>query len=222
MKPFDVWNKYCDHAAFEGAVYDGAFTRRLLNLRKQFQEGKSRAENDLEAFLLAKQNHPPPPFNHRGEPQWNGSEAQQMLEIDMQNGKHFELKPSDLWESRAEYQEFHLSTFRDHLHQADRTRKYLETLKLRSKQKEDKAKEKARKKDKAVKEKAARAVAKAAQEEERKRKAEERAAEKKRKEEEKAAEKQRKAAEKQRKAEEKAAEKKRKEEAKQSRAKAKD
>lgn len=146
MRPFDVWNKYCDDDVFEGMEYDSKFTARLLRLRTQFNKGKDRADEDLLAFNLAKANHPPPPGNHRDEPQWNGSEAQRLLRLDMDDKKHFDLKPSDLWESRDEYQLFYLETFRDHIHQEDQTRKYLHTLKLRQKEEAEKHREKGKKK----------------------------------------------------------------------------
>ena len=187
MGPFDVWNKYCDNELFEGMNYDGVFTRRLLTLRKQFQEGQSRAQDDLNAFNIAKTNHPPPPLNHRGEPQWNGSEAQRLLEIDMSDKKHFDLKPEDLWETRVEYKQFYLETFRNHIHQADRTRKYLHTLRLRQKEKEEERKEKAKKHVEAEAAKKKREEAKEAKEAAKKKKEEEKAAAKKKKEEEKAA-----------------------------------
>jgi len=141
MRPFDVWNKFCDDPVFEGFEYDATFTRRLLALRKQIMEGKSRAEEDIKAFEIAKANHPVPAFNHRGEPQWNGSDAQRLLQEDMKDKKHFDLKPEHLWESRKEYQMFELTTFRDHLHQAWKTQKYLYTLKVRAEKKEKERKE---------------------------------------------------------------------------------
>ena len=155
MGPFDVWNTYCDHNVFKGMEYDAAFRRRLLALRKQVGEGRDRAAEDLMAFNIAKANYPPPERNHRNEPQWNGSEAQRLLEMDMNNKLHFDLKPHDLWESRQEYQEFHLETFRDHIHSADRTRKYLETLKSRDELKQRKREEKAARKIAAKKKAAA-------------------------------------------------------------------
>lgn len=193
MGPLDVWNKYCDNDLFEGMEYDDAFKRRLLSLRHQVKEGKSRAAEDLEAFNIAKANHPPSQSNHRDEPQWNGSEAQRLLEIDMNAKKHFDLKPEHLWESRDDYQLFYLETFRNHLHQADQTRKYLYTLKMRQKEKEDERKEKARKKTEAEaarKQKAEeQARAKAEKEAEKKRKEEAKAVARKEKEEKRAAEK---------------------------------
>ena len=214
MGPLDVWNKYCDEDIFEGMEYDAAFKRRLLALRKQVRDGKDRAAEDLEFFNIAKRNHPAPARNHRDEPQWNGSEAHRLLKIDMDAKKHFELKPEALWESRPEYGEFYLSTFRDHLWQEHKTRKYLYTLKLRATEKAKKRIDDAKKKfahEELRRQAANNKEIKAA---EKVRKAEEKAAEKARKAEAKEAEKARKAeakeAEKVRKAQAKEAEKARK------------
>ena len=196
MAPFDVWNKYCDDDVFEGMEYDAAFRRRLLALRKQFQQDNNRANDDFEAFQIAKRNNPAPEINSKGEPQWNGSDAQRLLEIDIDNKKHKELKPEELWGSRDEYQEFFLSTFGDHIYQSVQTRKYLHTLKLRDKEKETKRKKKAAKKLKAQKVALEREKVKAAKEEEKKRKAAKKEEEKRRKAIARAEEKQRKAAEK--------------------------
>lgn len=214
MGPFDVWNRYCDNDLFEGMDYDAAFKRRLLKLRKDFALGKDRANRDLNAFNIAKANHPAPTLNHRDEPQWNGSDAQRLLAIDMENKKHFDLKPEHLWESREEYQYFYLETFRNHIHQADQTRKYLNTLRKRKEDKLEELKEEALKREEAKIAKAKKAAeketreaekaaAKAKKEAEKKQQAEAKAAAK-------AAAKAKKEAEKKQKAETKEAEKKRK------------
>ena len=107
-----------------------------MALRHHVAEGKSRADDDIEAFEAAKILNPVPPYNHRGEPQWNGSKAQEQLLIDMENEEHFKVTPKTLWESRDMHQEFELKTFRDHIHQIWQTQKCLHTLKERSKKKQ--------------------------------------------------------------------------------------
>ena len=145
MGSFDVWNKYCDEDVFEGMEYDAAFKRRLLALRKQYAEGQSRAKEDFAAFLIAKANHPPPALNHRGEPQWNGSEAQQLLNKELMTRDICQKSRIKLWGDRPQYKLFQLTTFRDHLHQEIQTRKYLYTLKKRDEEKGKKVIEKAKK-----------------------------------------------------------------------------
>ena len=142
--PQYVWNKYCDAPCFEGMEYDAAFRRRLLDVRKKFVAGKSRAEDDLKSFMIAKKNHPAPLQNHRGEPQWNGSDAQRLLRLDMDASKHIGIQPMELWKSQPEFKLFHLTTFRDHLHQEIQTRKYLLTLKAQEKARDKKIKTKAK------------------------------------------------------------------------------
>ena len=146
MKPREVWETFCDNDVFEGFECDAAFTRRLLSLRKLVAEGKKRADKDLAAFQVAKQNHPPPARNHRNEPQWNGSEAQRLLKKDIDDDVHKVLWPEDQHKSKPAHQEFSLDAFRDHMHQEVQTRKYLHTLKIRSKKKEEERIEAARKK----------------------------------------------------------------------------
>jgi len=216
--PSDIWNRYCDEDAFEGMKYDASFKRRLLNLRKDVAEGKTRADADLHAFNIAKKNYPPPVYNHRGEPQWHGSAAQEQLKRDMMDDLHFKYKPEDLWELRHCYQEFNLTTFREHIHQADKTRKYLDTLKKRDADKQEERVAVVEKKRQAKVDKKQRKTDKAAAQAmldvEKQRKAQEKEAEKQRKAQAKEAEKQRKTqereAEKQRKAQAKEAEKQRK------------
>ena len=62
----------------------------------------------------------------------------------MDASRHIGIQPMELWESRPEFKLFHLTTFRDHLHQEMQTRKYLLTLKAREKEREKKIKKKAK------------------------------------------------------------------------------
>ena len=48
---------------------------------------------------------------------WDGSEAQQLLKLDIEMGRHKRLKPELLWVTRPQYQEFKLEKFRGHIHQ---------------------------------------------------------------------------------------------------------
>ena len=74
-----VWKDFCkDHRAFARMKYNESFKRRLDGVRKDYEKKLARAEEDLRAFEAAKKNHPTPPLNHRGEPQWHGSEAEKL------------------------------------------------------------------------------------------------------------------------------------------------
>jgi hypothetical protein len=90
-----------------------------------FNKKEKRADNDHEAFLAFNKNHPRPTHNYRGEPQWDGSDAQRLLKEDVVAGVHLNYStPSELRLSRPEYQVYGVDVFRAHLHQEKRLRKY--------------------------------------------------------------------------------------------------
>lgn len=119
----------------DGMEYDDTFTSRLLGLRFQVKRDKGRAIDDEKALKVALQNHPPPCNNHRGEPQWNGSEAQLLLKEAMDLGKHLAMRPSDLRMTKPQFQAFSKDTFRWKVRQELRTKKYLHTLKHQAEEK---------------------------------------------------------------------------------------
>jgi hypothetical protein len=94
------------------------FSSRLSSLRKTIKVANIRAKDGEEAFKNYKQNHGLSEFSHRGYIQWKGSEAQELLEEDMEAGLHKRLEKKELWGSRPEYYEsFPLTAFRDKIHQ---------------------------------------------------------------------------------------------------------
>lgn len=114
-----------------GFEYGPRFASRLSGLRQQIATNKTRSDEDLEYFNSFRTLHPRPTHNHRQEPLWDGSEAQMLLNLDMDNNKHKVpgFKPVDLYNSRNEYKQWTLEVFRWHIHQESDTRKYLHTLK---------------------------------------------------------------------------------------------
>ena len=105
------------------------FSSRLSSLRKIVARDKTRADDDLEAFLKYKANNIIHTHNARGYPEWDGSDAQKQLKEDISNGLHDEMQPIELWCFREEYDDFPLKVFRDHIYQEVRTRKFYHTLK---------------------------------------------------------------------------------------------
>ena len=103
---------------------DNAFSRRLAAVRDDYVKKVARRNKDHEAYLIAKRNHPTPELNSRGEPQWNGSDAQKLLKELVASGGHTGVKPQQLWEQRQEYQVYSLQTFRDHIYQEERLLKF--------------------------------------------------------------------------------------------------
>ncbi|CAB9510058.1 unknown protein [Seminavis robusta] len=139
MGPAQVWCAYHDTVEFkiEGMKFNDTFATRLSGLRAIVKRDQGRAANDRNALENAMKNHPVPMLNHRGEPQWNGSSAQKLLQQDMAEGKHETMRPSELWETRPEYKEAfsRKDDFRWKIRQEIRTKKYLYTLEYRADEK---------------------------------------------------------------------------------------
>jgi hypothetical protein len=53
---------------------------------------------------------------------WHQSIAKKLLEDDMNNNKHLEMQPMELYQSRLEYREFPLQVFRNHIYQEKKKR----------------------------------------------------------------------------------------------------
>ena len=106
------------------------FRKRLNDLRDQIRNDRTRAEEDEEAFFIFCKNHPKATVAAKGTyPEWEGSEAQKLLLIDLDNGLHKEKTKEALWKSKAVYQQFPLKVFREHIYQVFRTNKYLNHIK---------------------------------------------------------------------------------------------
>ena len=138
MSADEVWETYKDTIEFTipGMDFDDTFKRRLQALRDQVEAHRERAQDDRKALAACRQNYPPTDRNHRNEPHWNGSRAQNLLEEDLQDDAHLNFDDKKFfWQSRDEYQEFPYKIFRGHVHQAIRTRKYLHTLRVRGDEK---------------------------------------------------------------------------------------
>ena len=105
----------------------------------------SRKEIDAADFAAYRKLHPRPAVDRKGLPFWDGSQAQVLLNIDLDNNVHKApgFKPKKLWLSKELYQQWPLDIFRGHIHQEKDTRKYLHTLKLKAKELADMKAEKA-------------------------------------------------------------------------------
>ena len=130
MKPKAVYMKYSHTAAFNswGMEYNANFGVRLNGLRSIVKELKDRKEVDAEDFKTYRELHPRPATDRKGIPFWDGSQAQVLLNIDMDNNLHMELYPEELWKTKELYQQWDKDIFRGHIHQEKDTRKYLHTL----------------------------------------------------------------------------------------------
>ena len=108
-------------------------------------------------------------LNHRGEPQWDGSDAQMFLKEDITAGKHLLYKtPSEFCATRDEYKALPKKVFRGHIHQEKRLRKLFNLINNKrnekaQKQKQQQAKQQAQQEARELEAKAKAALAAARQ-----------------------------------------------------------
>jgi hypothetical protein len=82
----------------------------------------SEANKGLDSFIAAaaishdRSIYPKEDANETGTVRWEGSEAERLLRLDMDAGKHESMAPRLLYEERSEYKEFPLQTFRGHIY----------------------------------------------------------------------------------------------------------
>lgn len=120
-----IWKDHCEgHPGFARMEFNGDFTRRLASVRDDYKKKLERCEKDQQAHIIAKQNHPTPTYNSRGEPQWNGSVAQKLLKELIAKGEHTGKKPEDIREKKREFKVYSKQVFRDHIYQEQRLLKF--------------------------------------------------------------------------------------------------
>ena len=97
------------------------FQNNLRRLRLAIWKQQRRAFYDTTFYYndMMADRPPAPPTR---EEHWNTSRAKDLLEEDIDAGNHKQMKPKELWQTRAEYQEFSLDVFRDHIYQAVKAR----------------------------------------------------------------------------------------------------
>jgi hypothetical protein len=104
------------------------FRTNLANLRKAISSEKTLADVDATALARDLERHPRPPLDHNGAPFWDGSDAQRLLRLDVDAGKHTSMTKTELRGSRPEYGLFTPKVFRKHIEQEERRCKYIEYL----------------------------------------------------------------------------------------------
>ena len=74
-------------------------------------------ERKQQAFEQDCRNFPHNEKNNRGEPFWYNHPAKSLLAKDVESGLAYNIKPKVLRETKPEYKQFSLKTFRKHIHQ---------------------------------------------------------------------------------------------------------
>jgi hypothetical protein len=102
------------------------FKRNFEALRRSIWEEKARASRDSEGFTrdTERRSADAAASNQQtGKKRWDGSKAQAWLQQDMQQKHHEQAMPMYLWESRPEYKEFDLDSFRNQIYVEERRQK---------------------------------------------------------------------------------------------------
>ena len=86
--------------------------------------------------------------NNKPYPRWQGSEAEGLLKLDIDNGLNQIMRPKALRASRPQYLQFPLDVFRNHIYQETRARMERPYWLARKKEKEEEKRNKSKKKKK--------------------------------------------------------------------------
>lgn len=97
---------------------------RVRALRAQVTGDTSSAESDALALEHDRKLYPIPSHNYRGEPRWDGSDAQRMLKADIVAGVHLSMTPVQFYVSRPVYEAYSSDVIRQHIYQEVKYQKY--------------------------------------------------------------------------------------------------
>merc|ERR1712087_64982 len=104
---------YSMHAEYSDYLYS-EFEERLLNVYESFLKNKTRAIDDHRALEVYMSKHTVSYTNWQGLIQWQGSEAQRLAQIDVDQNVHITLGYRGMFDKRAAYyNEFLFHVFKD-------------------------------------------------------------------------------------------------------------
>ena len=95
------------------------FKTNLKNLKASIAKDKGATKKDEEIFLHDRSVIQSKENCDRGYPRWSISQAKRSLRKDIQDKKHENIKPKQLWKTRPEYQKFPHDVFRKHIYQEE-------------------------------------------------------------------------------------------------------
>lgn len=113
MSAEQIWKS---HALFQRYELEKfiSYNKKMIALTSRRRDRIDNEEKMYRRDMLA---FPKCTRTSRNDPFWNDHPASDLLEKDEISGSSTAMKPKQLWESREEYQEFPLSTFRKHIYQ---------------------------------------------------------------------------------------------------------
>lgn len=120
-----TWQQlYASHEWFQ--EYDSKSFRDYVRELKKANPKKLKIVTEDNMIIKAElKNFPRPEKTNRGQPFWDTHPAKLLLREDVKVGKHLEMKPHILHQTRPEYKAFNLKTFRQHVYQEKRHQKEL-------------------------------------------------------------------------------------------------
>ncbi len=131
MPAEEAWDICYSHMAEFVPVVFSQFKERLRDHRKQVGADITRAARELEYLAHDRSLFPRQTENHRGEPVFDLSAAKLFLRADVAEGKHHQLTPSQLQQSRVEYHPFSAKNFKYRIYQEVRRQKFVNYLNQR-------------------------------------------------------------------------------------------
>jgi len=118
------YSRYANNPLFKDFPYrEELYRNRINSLRGGIVKLKKWADFDKKAIKADRLLHSRRSHNVRGEPRWDGSDAQAYLKIDMTADKLAEMIQDALWKSRPAYQLFQFVVFRKHIDQHTQSKK---------------------------------------------------------------------------------------------------
>lgn len=123
------------------------FRNKLCQARNKCKERGDWAKEDDTDLTHDYKIYPTQSYNAQGKPRWEGSDAEYFLKRDLKKylkNKSKGMKPRDLYKKRPEYHKvFGLKTFRNHIYQEIKTRKFKNYVKAKKEAKKKKMMKKA-------------------------------------------------------------------------------
>lgn len=116
MTPKEIYNSHPEFKRYDPE----RFKANLRELRKAVKKRKKIVEEDEQQFWQQQFTNPRKEFTSKGDPFWDTHKAKTSLEEDFKNGNADKLLPSELRETRLEYQAFSKKVFRGHVYQERR------------------------------------------------------------------------------------------------------
>lgn len=129
MPPRMVRQHYLNRPEFQQFLAENSEAQKtrwrsnLARLRNKIIKKKHTSNNDAQALAHDRLIHPKPTTDHKGIPHWDGSEAQRLMNLDIDNNKHKRFTKAAFHLSRAEYATMPKKLFRDRVYKELRKRK---------------------------------------------------------------------------------------------------